>query len=120
MNLVYKYFYKLSQRVVNLSEIRTSYEIDFESRLMGRQARPRSKSQFFYRYCIPHRFSTLSLKSTLRARFLKSDVYSSDYDDSIVESVFLLDYCSVISISCMLPANLATYLFNLLIGLLAH
>ena len=61
-------------------------------------------------------FSTLSLKSTSRARLLKSDVYSSDYDDSIVESVLLLDYCVVISLGCMLPADLATYLSNLLTG----
>ena len=120
MNRVHTYFYKLSQRVVNLSEIRTNYEIDFESRLMGRQARPRSKSQFLCRYCIPRRFSTLLLKSTSRARLLKSDVYSSDYDDSIVESVLLLDYCVVISLGCMLPADLATYLSNLLTGLIAH
>ena len=50
----------------------------------------------------------------------KSDIYSSDYDDSIVESVLLLDYCVVISLRYMLPANLATYLSNLLTGLLAH
>ena len=94
--------------------------LTFESRLMGRSARPRSKSQLFCRYCIPRRFSTLSLKSTSRARLCKSDVYSLDYDNSIVKSVLLLDCCVVISIGCMLPADLATYLSNLLTGLLAH
>ena len=60
------------------------------------------------------------MKSTSQARLLKSDVYWPDYDDSIVESVLLLDYCIVIILGCMLPADLATYLFNLLTGLLAH
>ena len=50
----------------------------------------------------------------------KSDVYSSDYDDSIVESVLLLDYYVFISIDYLLPADLAIYLFNLLTGLIAH
>ena len=60
------------------------------------------------------------LKSTPRARLFKSDISCSDYDDSIVESVLLLDYCAVISLNCMLPADLAIYLSNLLTGLLAH
>ena len=66
------------------------------------------------------RFRALFLKSTLRARLFKSDVFSSDYDDSIVESVLLLNYSVVISLGCMLHADLATYLSNLLTGLLAH
>ena len=77
-------------------------------------------SQLLCRYCIPRRFSTLPLKSTSRARLLKSDVYWPDYNDSIIESVLLLDHCVVIINGCMLPADLATYLFNLLTGLLAH
>ena len=52
-------------------------------------------SQLFYRYCTPRRFSNLFLKSTSRARLFKSDIYSSDYDDSTVESVLLLNYCVV-------------------------
>ena len=35
VNRAHMYFYKLSKRVVNLSEIITNYEIDFESRLIG-------------------------------------------------------------------------------------
>ena len=65
-------------------------------------------------------FDTLFLKSTPYVRLLKSDVYSSDYDDSIVESIFLLDYCVVLSLGCILPVDLAIYLSNLLTGLLAH
>ena len=60
------------------------------------------------------------MKSTPRVTVFKSDVYSSDYDDSIVESVFLLDYCVGISLGCILLADLAIYLSNILTRLLAH
>ena len=84
---------------------------------MGCYVRPRSMSQLFCSYCIPRRFDTLFLKSTLRARLFKCDVYSSDFDDSIVKSILLLDYSVVISFGCMLPTDLAIYLSNLLTGL---
>ena len=60
------------------------------------------------------------MKSTPWARLFKGDVYSLDYDDSIVDFVLLLNYSVVISLGCMLPADLAAYLSNLLTGLLAH
>ena len=73
-------------------------------------------SQLFCRYCIPRRFNTPFLKSVPRAWLFKSDVYSSDYDDAIVESVLLLNYSVVISLDCLLPADLATYLSIYLLG----
>ena len=77
-------------------------------------------SQPFCMYCILREFSTLYLNSTPRARLFKSDVYSSNYDDSIVEFIHLLNYNIVIPLDCMLPADLAIYLANPLIGLSAH
>ena len=50
----------------------------------------------------------------------KSGIYFSDYDDSIVESVLLLDYYVVISLGCLLPVDVTIYLSNLLTGLIAH
>ena len=116
---MHTYFDKLSQGVVNLSEIRTKYEIDFI--VINWSLNPTSfHVTTLCRYCIPRRFSTPFLKSTLRARLFKSDVYSSDYDESIVESVLLLNYSVVICLGCMLPADLAIDLSNLLTVLIAH
>ena len=77
-------------------------------------------SQLFCRYCTLHWFSNLFLKSTLRAGLLKSGFYYSDYDDSVVESIFLLDYRDMMSLGCILLVDLAISIFNLLTGLLAH
>ena len=77
-------------------------------------------SQLFCKYYIPRRFGTLFLKSTTRVSLFKSDVYSSDYDDSIVESILLLIYYVMIFRGSILPADLAIYLSDLLTGLLAH
>ena len=49
-------------------------------------------------------------------KIVKSVVYSSDCGDAIVESVLLLIYNVGISLDCLLPADLATYLSIYLLG----
>ena len=81
-------------------------------------------SQLFCKYCTPCKFSILFLKSTPLSvkleRLLKSEFYYPDYDDSIVESVFSFDYRDMMSLSCILPTNLAISISNILTRLLAQ
>ena len=115
VNRVHTYLYKLSQRVVNLSEIRTKYEIDFWVEIYGSLSLPHFMSQLFCRYYTPRRFNNLFLKSISRARLFKSDIYSSDYDDSIGKFVLLLDVCvATFLIICYLQTEQFIYLIYLL------